>query len=44
VLLGSGERFSVQLTNSARSPVKSYVVSVMEPLSRPAPDEAIGQG
>jgi hypothetical protein len=28
-LLGSGERLSVQLMNSARRPVKSYAVSVM---------------
>jgi hypothetical protein len=28
----------VQLTNSARRPVKSYVVSVMEQLSRPDRD------
>jgi hypothetical protein len=33
-LLVSGERLSVQLMKSARSPVKSYVVSVMESLWR----------
>jgi hypothetical protein len=34
VLLGSGDRFNVQLMNKARRPVKSYVVSSMPRLSR----------
>ena len=34
VLLGSGDRFNVQLMKSARRPVKSYVVSFMTALSR----------
>ena len=34
VLLGSGDRFSVQLMKSALRPVKSYAVSFMTALSR----------
>jgi hypothetical protein len=43
VLLGSGDFFSVQLMNSARSPVKSYVVSVMTELWSPGPPGGNGR-